>query len=70
MKRFENALISRSISHLNDDEVLIDEKWDLNHPDCPFVSYPSAIVPYQEPGRLQTVMHAQEFARYGMKPVD
>lgn len=40
MPNFENALVSRSLHSVDDDNVRIEEVWDLNHPDCPFAYYP------------------------------
>lgn len=41
---FENALLSREMEAISDKEVRIFEIWDLNHPECPFVSQPDQSV--------------------------
>jgi len=56
---FENALISRKILPLSETHVLVDEKWDLNHPESPFVSM-QPLNPYNSPGMRQTVMTHKE----------
>jgi hypothetical protein len=33
----ENALIYRRVVPMDDDRVAVLERWDLTHPDCPFV---------------------------------
>lgn len=36
----ENALIYRRVIKTDGNEVVIEEKWDLTHPDCPFIRNP------------------------------
>ena len=38
----ENALVYRRIFPLNKEEVMLEERWDLSHPDCPFIHNPWA----------------------------
>lgn len=36
----ENALIYRRMFPIDQGRVVVEEKWDLTHPDCPFIRNP------------------------------
>jgi hypothetical protein len=38
----ENALIYRRVFPIDQGRVVVEEKWDLEHPDCPFIRNPWA----------------------------
>lgn len=60
----ENALIYRRVFPINQGRVVIEEKWDLTHPDSPWIRNPWS--PYQgpleSPQYRQVVMTQEEFA--------
>lgn len=68
----ENALIYRRMFPLDRDRVLIEEKWDLTHPDCPFIRNPwdDFQGPLGNRAYRQVVMTQEEYgvARPPLKP--
>jgi hypothetical protein len=65
MKDPEAALVRREIYGVIDGVVLINEIWDLSHPDCPFVKEQS-LNPYRT--TRQRLMSWREFALSEIKP--
>lgn len=57
----ENALVSRRVYPIGDGRVVVDEVWDLKHPDCPFVQSPFSNALLSNPGVRQTVMTDREY---------
>lgn len=59
----ENALIYRRVFSIDQDRVVVEEKWDLTHPDCPFVRNPwdEFQGPLGNRGYRQVTMTAKEF---------
>ena len=68
----ENALIYRRVFSIDQDRVVIEEKWDLTHPDCPFIRNPwdDFQGPLGNRGYRQVTMTAKEFgqANVPLKP--
>lgn len=59
---FENALIYRRVFNVDEGHVVVKEKWDVNHPECPFVKSPfHAMNPYQTQSIRQARMTVKEF---------
>lgn len=61
----ENALVYRRVFPIDQGRVVIEEKWDLTHPDCPFILNPWSDWqgPVQSPQYRQVVMTAEEFGQ-------
>ncbi|WP_315731701.1 MULTISPECIES: hypothetical protein [unclassified Bradyrhizobium] len=59
----ENALIYRRVRPIDKTRVVVEEKWDLTHPDCPFIRNPWSdfIGPLGNRGYRNVVMSNQEF---------
>jgi hypothetical protein len=57
----ENALISRRVVHSNSEQVVIEERWDLDHPDSPFVRFNRMANPYQSAHIRQFVLAPAEY---------
>jgi hypothetical protein len=61
----ENALIYRRVFQIDQGRVVVEEKWDLTHPDCPFIRNPWN--PYQGPlgnrAYRQIEMTQEEFSQ-------
>jgi hypothetical protein len=60
----DNALIYRRMLPVDRDRVVVEEKWDLTHPDCPFIRSPwdSFIGPLGNRAYRQVTMTHQEYA--------
>lgn len=59
----ENALIYRRVFAIDRGRVVVEEKWDRYHPDCPFIDNPWNS--YQQAGNViirQLEMTKEEFA--------
>lgn len=67
-----NALISRRMFPIDQGRVVIEEKWDLTSPDCPFIRNPWNPYqgPMQSPHVRQVVMTQAEYdlAKPPLKP--
>ena len=61
----ENALIYRRVFAIDQNRVVVEEKWDLTHPDCPFIRNPWSDWqgPLGNKGYRQVVMTGKEFAQ-------
>lgn len=62
---FENALIYRRVFNVDDDHVVVEEKWDLSHPESPFASW-QPFNPYQTQSVRQTKMTSKQFWSSGL----
>lgn len=64
----ENALIYRRVFHIDQGRVVIEEKWDLTHPDCPFIRIPwdEFHGPLGNRAYRQVTMTAEEFGKAGI----
>jgi hypothetical protein len=59
----DNALIYRRVFPIDQDCVVIEEKWDLTHPDCPFIRNPWSEFPLVNRGYRQVIMTKEEFSQ-------
>lgn len=60
----ENALISRRVFGIDGDRVVVEELWNMSHPDSPFLS--TLVNPWAAPNGeyiRQRVMTSAEFWR-------
>lgn len=59
----DNALIYRRMFPIDQSRVVIEEKWDLTHPECPFIRNPWSEWqgPLQSPQYRQVVMTMEEY---------
>ncbi len=59
----EDALIYRRVFPIDQGRVVVEEKWDLTHPDCPFIRNPwdEFQGPLGNRGYRQITMTAREF---------
>lgn len=68
----ENALIYRRVVPIDQGKVLVEEKWDLTHPDCPFIRNPwdDFVGPFGNRAYRQVVMTKEEYeaAKPPLKP--
>lgn len=60
----DNALIYRRMFPIDQGRVVIEEKWDLTHPECPFVRSPWSPWqgPLQSPQVRQIILTEEQFA--------
>lgn len=64
----ENALIYRRMFPIDQGRVVVEEKWDLTHPDCPFIRNPwdEFVGPLGNRGYRQITMTEAEYAASGI----
>lgn len=61
---FENALVSRRYFPIDGDRVVVEEVWNLSHPESPFVSVPFGLYPKPTGEHIrQVIMSSKEFWR-------
>lgn len=61
----ENALVSRRVFDIDGDRVVVEEVWNLSHPDSPFIPNPwtNPLKTLSGEGIRQRIMSSKEFWR-------